>query len=423
MGPLVGCCAGLVEIDTQNVVRLTHPTVQEYLDKCSNTLFPEADIDIARTCLTYLCFEAFSENPRVSGEELKARLQLFPFLDYAVPGWSHHLRGQPEKELKELILSLLNNDSNFSNFKQVWNPRYLPQFSSGMTGLHIAANFGLASIVSSLLTSEGVDVDSKDDKYGRAPLSWAADNGYEAVVKLLLEKGADVESKSNNGRTPLSWAAKNGHEAVVKLLLEKGADVGSQSIYGQTPLSWAAENGYEAVVKLLLEKGADVESRDTIYDRTPLSWAAENGHEAVVKLLLEKEADVDSKDEYGQAPLWWAARNGHEAIVKLLLEEGADVESVAYRPSFDRDSQARTPLSLAAKNGHKAVVKLLLEKGADVESRDTIYDRTPLSWAAENGLEEGADAESKDDSYTACDEHRLLSLGGSVFAAGLIFCT
>ena len=43
-------------------------------------------------------------------------------------------------------------------------------------------------------------------------------NGHEAVVKLLLEKGAELESKDRDGRTPLSWAAENGQEAVVKLL-------------------------------------------------------------------------------------------------------------------------------------------------------------------------------------------------------------
>ena len=48
--------------------------------------------------------------------------------------------------------------------------------------------------------------------------------GHEAVVKLLLEQGAEVESKDEDGRTPLWRAARNGHEAVVKLLLEKGAD-------------------------------------------------------------------------------------------------------------------------------------------------------------------------------------------------------
>jgi ankyrin repeat protein len=47
--------------------------------------------------------------------------------------------------------------------------------------------------------------------------------GMRGVVKLLLEKGAELETESNNGRTPLLWAAERGHEAVVKLLLEKGA--------------------------------------------------------------------------------------------------------------------------------------------------------------------------------------------------------
>jgi ankyrin repeat protein len=48
-------------------------------------------------------------------------------------------------------------------------------------------------------------------------------NGHEAVVKLLLEKGAELETKDKSGQTPLSLAAENGREAVVKLLLEKGA--------------------------------------------------------------------------------------------------------------------------------------------------------------------------------------------------------
>ena len=57
------------------------------------------------------------------------------------------------------------------------------------------------------------------DTYGRTPLWRAAENGHEAVVKLLLEKGAELESKDYNwGRTPLLWAAENGYEAEVKLL-------------------------------------------------------------------------------------------------------------------------------------------------------------------------------------------------------------
>ena len=83
-------------------------------------------------------------------------------------------------------------------------------------------------------------------------------------MKLLLEKGAELETKDNSGRTPLSYAAEKGHEAVVKLLLEKGAELETKDTsYGQTPLSYAAEKGHEAVVKLLLEKGAELETKDT----------------------------------------------------------------------------------------------------------------------------------------------------------------
>ena len=80
----------------------------------------------------------------------------------------------------------------------------------------------------------------------------AAEIGDEATVKVLLKNGAYPDFKGSYGRTPLSMAAWEGHEAVVKLLLEIGkVDVDSKGTDGRTPLSRAAENGHEAVVKLL----------------------------------------------------------------------------------------------------------------------------------------------------------------------------
>jgi hypothetical protein len=60
-------------------------------------------------------------------------------------------------------------------------------------------------------------------------------NGHEAIVQLLLEKGAELESKDSGGRTPLSWAARKGHEAVVRLLLKK---LESKDKRGWTSLLW-----------------------------------------------------------------------------------------------------------------------------------------------------------------------------------------
>jgi ankyrin repeat protein len=79
----------------------------------------------------------------------------------------------------------------------------------------------------------------------------------------MVERGEELGN--------LPWELKNGHEAVVKLLLEKGAGRESRGWkYGQTPLSLTVENGQEAVVRVLLEKSASLFSKDKRYGLSPL---------------------------------------------------------------------------------------------------------------------------------------------------------
>jgi len=89
-----------------------------------------------------------------------------------------------------------------------------------------------------------------------------------------------------------------------KLLLKKGAKLESKNKFGQTLPSHAIEKGHVAVVKLLLEKGAELETKDKDYSRTPLSYA------------LEKDAELETKSNYGWMPLSYTAENGHEAVVR-----------------------------------------------------------------------------------------------------------
>ncbi|KAK4444707.1 hypothetical protein QBC34DRAFT_414527 [Podospora aff. communis PSN243] len=307
-----------------------------YLD--GNTLFAEV-------CLGYLDSFCSDTSPEVSKEKRG-------LVDYAAENWATHFR---EAQISSnSAISKAQNVCKNERCIATWIPilwNTTEWESKNIPPLGIASCLGLDSVVGELLETT-TQLEMRDSEYGRTPLLWAAMEGHEAVVKLLLEKNADIEAKDNDGGTPLLWAAMEGHEAVVKLLLEKNADIEAKDGDGRTPLLLAAEEDDGCVVKLLLERNATVEVKDED-GRTPLSLAAMKGYEAVVKLLLEKNADVEAKDEYGQTPLSLAAMNGYEAVVKLLLEKNADVEA--------KDEFGDTPLSLATKGRQEAMVKLLEE--------------------------------------------------------------
>jgi ankyrin repeat protein len=366
---MVSVCAGLVTVDEESeIIRVVHYTTQEYFERTWTSWFPNVQRDIAITCVTYLLFDVFEAGFCRSNKEFETRLRLNPFYDYTARNWGHHVR-TTSTDVVPLISTFLENQAKVSASSQAMMVSekyrygdYSQEVPRQLTGVHLAACFGLTEMTTKLLRS-GYHSDCKD-LYHRTPLSWAAENGHETAVRLLLER-ADVEadSKDRYGRTPLSWAAANGHEAVVKLLLERAdAEANSKDTrFGWTPLLYAAANGHETVIRLLLER-ADVEadSKDR-NGQTPLSWAAEKGHETVVQLLVERaDVETNSKDGFGRTPLSWAAGNGHETVVRLLLERD-DVEA----NSKDRKSQ--TPLSRAATNGHEAIVKLLLKRN-DVET-------------------------------------------------------
>ena len=99
----------------------------------------------------------------------------------------------------------------------------------------------------------------------------AAQRGDVEKVRLLLEKGADINYKDKIvlGHTPMTIAAAWGHTEVVKLLLDHGASVNQQDDDGTSALQCAASTTKSEMVKLLLDRGADVNHRDNS-GRTPL---------------------------------------------------------------------------------------------------------------------------------------------------------
>ncbi|KAK4993505.1 hypothetical protein LTR50_000435 [Elasticomyces elasticus] len=344
---MLSVCAGLVTEDKQsNVIRLVHYTTQEYLERTHSTWLPNAISTLALACITYLSFDTFASGPCGDDhKELDNRIMQNPFLDYAVQYWDRHIEGttdQYEKGLEDAAMRFLQCLElvrsciqilwkQYNQSMWVSSPIYYePPKVERATGIHLVAILRAPKLLKVLLSTDQHPDLSDGSPFGRTPLSYAAERGYEAIVRVLLETGeVDANSKDKEGLTPLSYAAIKGDEAVVRILLETGeVDADSKDNYGRTPLSYAAEEGHEAVVRLLLEIGeVDADLKDN-YGKTPLSYAADKQHEAVVRILL------------------------YEAIVRLLLETGkADANSA--------DVDGRTPLSYAIGRGDSEMVALL----------------------------------------------------------------
>jgi hypothetical protein len=104
-------------------------------------------------------------------------------------------------------------------------------------------------------------------QYGRTALHDASVNDHLQVVKLLLQRGADVRVMNQFGDTSLHEAGRWGHLEVVRLLLDNQADMSMTNQHGWTPLHFAAAYSQLEVARVLLEAGADVKAKDNVRAR------------------------------------------------------------------------------------------------------------------------------------------------------------
>ena len=124
-------------------------------------------------------------------------------------------------------------------------------------------------------------------------------------------------AKSSNGETAMHMAALHADPETARLLIEKGAPVDTANRDGESPAYWAALSGSIAVLKALVEKGASL-SRTDLKGNTLLHAAADDGHEEVIAFLLEKKLNRLARNKAGLRPVDLAKMRGQEASVKLL---------------------------------------------------------------------------------------------------------
>lgn len=104
-------------------------------------------------------------------------------------------------------------------------------------------------MITELIESGRVNVSTMDPRSNITALHYAAAFGHEAIVELLLQHEADVNSATWRGDTPLHAAAFNGSYAIARLLLNSGANSSATNRYLQTPLHVAVASGHQEFVE------------------------------------------------------------------------------------------------------------------------------------------------------------------------------
>jgi len=326
------------------------------------------------------------------------------------------------------IRQLLEDDSLLVNS---------PAGSRGTTPLHSAIKGGQLEAAKVLL-DHGADIEADVFSEGR-PLQLAVEMRDRAMVRLLLERGANADGKGRTQDAPPIVKARNDPE-MLKLLIEHGASVDGCDRFGGTPLIYAAASGNLRMVKMLLDEGASIDVQGSFRGGTPLDGAIRGGHLAVAQLLLQEGAwpgktmgfplltDQQLKDpqvlterlqlavrahrhfwaacgngqvekvqsflrmfpylaqaedpENRKSALRHAVAGGHTEIIKLLIDHGADPN--------ESDASEGTPLVQATKLGNLKVIQTLVENGADVNFKEIGHGPVAIHTAVESGNTEVA---------------------------------
>lgn len=283
----------------------------------------------------------------------------------------------------------------------------LKRGESKTTVLHEVVNFNID--VLDLLLKAGANPNVQD-KYGKTPLHYVADNSgsheCDESISCLLEQGARVDIQDNYGNTPLHYAADRGYVEGTELLVEKNQGINITNKDKNTALHLALYNKDVRISECILDEkreGIDVSSSNR-KGWTPLLLAALLNSTSVTRSILKREANIKYTDSEGNSALHYAACNSHTGDnlkttkCDLLSPDNDPLNSNSNDYSEDtavknvneliavgidvniRNKNGNTPLFFAVEDIKPEVVKQLLRQGANIEAEDK-YGYTALHYA------------------------------------------
>ncbi len=296
--------------------------------------------------------------------------------------------GLPEKQI-EILKNWIDQGANWPEGVSLTSAASESKLSPEAARLFAAIRAGDHKAAARLLEKPALA--AARDRHGSTPLIQAALYSDAEMVRLLIERKADVNAANKDGVTALMLGA--GDLEKVRLLVKQGAKVDARSELGRTPLLIAATYaGNSKTVQLLLGAGAKATEQDNFHE-TPLTSAAKRGDVEMVEILIKAGADVNAG---GRPPLVWAAEEGNAETIAALLAHGAGEQAGIVNAA----------LFSAAVRGPAEAVRLLLDKGGDPNAPAGFAGYTPLMGAAYSDLQ------------SAEIVNMLLEQGGDVTAKG-----
>ncbi len=251
---------------------------------------------------------------------------------------------------------------------------------SSQTPLMIAVSNPDVSInMVRFLVENGADINAVESQFQDTVLGFAVKAGNLDKIQFLLDAGTDINYRTPNGYDVLI-DAMYGRDikqdenliSILKLLIEKGAEVDGVSSYGESALKIASYNARFDAVKLLLDAGADKEQLQW----TDLIEAVVFGNIEEVQKLLEADADIYEVDCWGRNPFFLSLELGNLEKAELLF---------VFTPNRDDSSFWRqSPLFYPLKYNYREILEWLIAEGFEIEATDE-YLNTPLMEASEYG--------------------------------------
>ncbi|NOY76196.1 MAG: hypothetical protein GXP32_10480 [Kiritimatiellaeota bacterium] len=224
--------------------------------------------------------------------------------------------------------------------------------NEGWSPLHYAVRYSIPSIVTVLL-DKGAEINATTNAL-RTPLALAPFNKKHGVeiAKLLIARKASLDKGDDGGFTPLHRALNKKRYAIVRLLVEAGADIhNAKNHLGNTPLLYAIKKkcGLE-IISYLIDHGANVNFKNKdMHNALDYDIFYHDRKIELAETLLKHKIELNKRDYGGGTPLHNAVHKKCLAMVKWLLDHGAD--------KTIKNNAGKTPLEVARMEKIKALLR------------------------------------------------------------------